>query len=114
MNPKQNELPRDFLPRLKADINRTLAARKKACALREQKIEQDLEQVKVYLNILESQKGNIRLGSKVSRKLEGLFSWKPKINSKNISPRKQQDQLEEHIIEIQKVLVGLISKRFEH
>jgi len=114
MGAREHDIPREVLPRLKDVLNRTLAAYEKSSELREQKIEQDLEQVKVYLNVLENQSDEIKLSPRMSKKLEELFSWEPRAKRKNASHRRQQDQLEDHFIEIQKVLVALISKRYKY
>jgi hypothetical protein len=104
----------DFLSRLKADLEKTMAAYQAVDSLRAKKISQDLEQIKVYLNILENQRDSIKLNGKNSRKINRLLAWKAKTKKKNIAYRKQQDQLEDHFLELQKALVGLISKRFKY
>jgi len=114
MSPREFDISRDYLPRLKADLEKTLTAYRKAAALRARKIEQDTEQIKVYLEILENRRDKIKLSPATSKKLHGVLSWEPKNGRKNATHRKQQDQLEKHFQELQKVLVGLISRRFKY
>jgi glycerophosphoryl diester phosphodiesterase len=114
MGPREYDISRDYLPRLKADIEHTIAAYRKASDLRARKIEQDLEQIKVYFEILEQRRDKVTLSQGASKKLNGVLTWKPKNPRKNPTHRKHQDQLEKHFFEIQKVLVGLISKRFKY
>ncbi len=108
------DISRDYLPRFKKDLEKTLAAYRKATALRAQKIDQDMEQIKVYLDLLESRHDKIKLDPAAVKKLQGVLSWEPKNGRKNSTHRKQQDQLERHFLELQKALVGLISKRFKY
>ena len=61
MTPRELDISRDYLPRLKVDLEKTLTAYRKATALRARKIEQDLEQIKVYLDILENRPDKIKL-----------------------------------------------------
>ena len=106
-----NDMKKDFLSRLQADIAKTIEANKKIIDLRAKKIEQDLEQVKVYLNVLESQK-DIKLNSGATKKLEKVLSWKLKGKAKTYCD--QQSELEKHFLDLQKNLVGLISKKFKY
>jgi hypothetical protein len=110
MNTKEYNIPRDILPRIKADLEKTLAAYGKVTQLRQKKMEQDIEQIKVYLNILENQTNDVTLKNRNAREINRILSWK----EKNTSHRKQQDELEDHFLELQKILVGLISKRFKY
>jgi hypothetical protein len=114
MNSADKEMSWDFLPRLKADLEKTMAAYSRVDQLRAKKIEQDLEQIKVYLNILENQRDTIKLNNKNSRKMSRLLAWKAKAEKKSLPYNKQQDQLEKHLLELQKALVGLISRRFKY
>jgi hypothetical protein len=110
MDTKEYNISRDILPRIKADLENTLAAYGKITQLRQKKMEQDLDQIKVYLNILENQSNSVTLKNRSAQKINRLLSWE----SKNTSHRKRQDELEDHFLELQKILVGLISKRFKY
>jgi hypothetical protein len=114
MQAREYDISGDYLPRLKADIEHTLSDYHKATSLRAKKIEQDMEQIKVYLEILENREGRVKLSPRASRKLQGLLNWRPKTPRRKSTHRKRQDQLEDHFVEIQKALVGLISKRFKY
>jgi hypothetical protein len=110
-NDSNQDIIKDILSRLKADMAKTLEAHKKIVAFQAKKIEQDLEQVHVYLNVLESQK-DIKLDSRAIKKLDKLLSWKPKGKAKTFSDK--QKELERHFLDLQKYLVGLISKKFKY
>jgi hypothetical protein len=114
MRPGDYDISNDYVPRLKADLEKTLLDYQKATTLRAKRMEQDMEQIKVYLDILENRPEFLNLSSSATKKLHDVLSWKPKSTRKNSTHRKQQDQLEEHFLELQKVLVGLISKRFKY
>jgi hypothetical protein len=114
MTPRELDISRDYLPRLKTDLEKTLSAYRKATELRARKMDQDMEQIKVYLDLLENRGDKVKLSPAALKKLQGVLSWEPKNGRKNAMHRKQQDQLEKHFIELQKVMVSLISKRFKY
>jgi hypothetical protein len=103
-------MPKDLLSRLKSELEKTEGAYGKVVSLRAKKIEQDREQIGVYLDILQSEISDIKINAKNSKKIDKVLSWKPK----HKSCRKQQDELENHLLELQKLLVSLISKRFKY
>ena len=110
-NHNNRDMLKDILPRLNADMAKTLESHKKIVDLRTKKIEQDFEQVHVYLNVLENQK-DIKLDSRAIKKLDKVLSWKPKAKAKTYSDK--QRELEKHFLDLQKYLVGLISKKFKY
>jgi hypothetical protein len=114
MGSKEINISRDYLPRLKADLEKTISSYKKATSFRAKKIEQDMEQIKIYLDILENRPDSIKLAPGASKKLRDVLSWQPRDGKRNATHRRQQDQLEKHFLELQKVLVSLISKRFKY
>jgi hypothetical protein len=103
-------MPKDLLNRLRSEIDKTEEAYGKVVSLRAKKIEQDREQIGVYLDILKSELADIKISAKNSKKIDKVLSWKPK----HKSCRKQQDELEKHLLELQNLLVSLISKRFKY
>jgi hypothetical protein len=100
----------NLLARLKSELEKTHEEYCKVISLRSRKIEQDREQIGVYLGILENQLTGIKLNDKISKKIEKVLSWK----MSQRPCRKQQDELETHLLELQKILVNLISKRFKY
>jgi hypothetical protein len=110
--PGDDNHTREILQRIKDDLAKTLEAHKKIELLRAKKLEQDCQQIGVYFDVLESEIKAIRLNSKNSKKIEKILSWKSDPVNKNHN--RQQDQLEDHLIELQKLLVNLISKRFKY
>ena len=104
----------ELLLLLKADLHKTLDTYKKTTADRARKIEQDLEQIRVYFEILEISDRNIDLNARYVRKINRLLSWTKKVSAKNITLKKQQDRFEDHFLEIQKILVDLLSNKFSH
>lgn len=110
--PPDADATREILKRLKDELAKTLEDYKKIVALRTKKIEQDRQQIGVYFDILENEIEGIKLNSKHSKKIDKVLSWKADPVTKSHS--KQQDQLEDHLIELQKLLVNLISKRFKY
>jgi hypothetical protein len=114
MSPRELDISREYLPHLKTDLEKTLSAYRKATALRAKKMDQDMEQIKVYLDLLENRNDKVKLSPAAIKKLHNVLTWEPKNGRKNATHRKQQDQLEKHFVELQKVLVGLISKRFKY
>jgi hypothetical protein len=111
MTRKDQETTKAILPLLKADVQKTLEMYKKTVELRAKKIEQDMEQIKTYVNILENAQ-DAKLNPRVLKKLNKVLSWEMKSQKKTC--RQQQDQIENHFLELQKSLVGLISKRFKY
>jgi hypothetical protein len=110
-NHNNQDMLKNILPRLNADMAKTLEARKRIVDLRAKKIDQDLGQVNVYLNILENQK-DIKLNPRAIKKLDKLLSWKPKGKAKTYADK--QKELEKHFLDLQKFLIGLISKKFKY
>ena len=110
---KRDELDtqKEILRRLKADIDKTLDAHRKIIELQGKKIEQDLEQVRVYLNILETGQ-DVKLNARVLKKLDKVLAWK--LKDRNLAYCETQDKLESHFRDLQKALVGLISKKFKY
>jgi len=103
-------MPKELLNRLKSEFEKTEEAYGKVVSLRAKKIEQDREQIGVYLEILKGELADIKINAKNSKKIDKVLSWK----SKQKSCDKQQDELEKHLLELQKLLVSLISKRFRY
>lgn len=103
-----------LLTSLKENLNQTLLQYKQAAALRAKKMDQDLEQIGVYLKIIEAQCKELKLSPFNMRKFRQLLAWKPRENSNKFAYRKKQDSLEDHFLELQKFLVGIISKKFKY
>jgi uncharacterized tellurite resistance protein B-like protein len=104
----------ELLAAIKEELDRTINSYEQARDLRAKKIEQDLKQVDVYLDILQNRSESARLNERSLRRINGLLTWSPKTRGKQKAYSKQQDQLEKHLIELQKLLVGLLSKRFKY
>ena len=104
----------EILPHLKADLEKTLAEYDKATKLRAQKMLRETEQIKTYLELLESKSDDVKLTGRHLKKLHKLLAWEVRLHKKDLTHRRQQDSLEDHFLELQKVLVGLISRRFKY
>lgn len=104
----------ELLPQLEAEMRKTIAAYHDNAGLRAKKIEQDLKQIEVYLEILQNRAEGAKLTEQNLKRLGKALSWKPKTRGHHKSYRKQQDQFEDHFLEIQKILVGILSKRFKY
>ncbi len=106
--------PRELLHRLKDDLEKTLEAHRAIVDLRSKKLEQDREQFGTYFKILESENEGIKLNPKNTKKIDKVLSWKSKYDHKLQSHSIQQEALEDHLLELQKILVNLLSKRFKY
>ncbi len=102
----------DMLLRLKRELEQTLDVYRKVAALRSKKIEQEREQIEVYLDVLENKLEAVKLNKQQVKRIDKILATKPK--EKHKTHRKQQDQLEDKFLDIQKLLVDLISKRFKY
>ncbi len=114
MAPAAKKSPEELLAGLKAELEEALDAYRKIVSLRAKKIEQEREQVEVYLGVLEDKLEKIRLTKRNLRKIGKVLSPKPKPKGKRETYRRQQDKLEDRFLEIQKLLVNLISKGFKY
>ena len=103
-----------LLASLRDALDKTLEQYRKAAALRAKKMDQDLEQIEVYMKIIETRCKELKLSPHNSRKLRRLLSWKPRASVSKYSYRRHQDALENHFLELQKLLVGIISKKFKY
>jgi hypothetical protein len=110
----EHEMTEELLARLKRELEETLNMYRKVAALRSKKIEQEREQIEVYLDVLENKLEAVKLNKQQVRKIDKLLAIKPKSAGKQKTHRKQQDRLEDRFLEIQKLLVDLISKRFKY
>jgi hypothetical protein len=110
----EHDLTEELLARLKRELEETLDVYRKVAALRSKKIEQEREQIEVYLDILEHRLGVIKLNNQQIKKIDKVLSRKSKPGGKQKAHRKQQDHLEDRFLEIQGLLVELISKRFKY
>jgi hypothetical protein len=104
----------DILLRLKRELEQTLDVYRKVAALRSKKIEQEREQIEVYLDVLENKLEAVKLNKQQVKRIDKILAAKPKPAEEHKTHRKQQDQLEDRFLEIQKLLVDLISKRFKY
>jgi len=104
----------ELLIAIKEELDKTLKAYEQTRDLRAKKIEQDLKQIDVYLDILQNRADSAKLSEQSLRRLNRLLNWSPKTRGKQKAHRKQQDQLEDHFLELQKLLVGLLSKGFKY
>ncbi len=108
------EKTRELLLLIKADLQKTLDIYRKATVDRAKKIEQDLEQINVYFEILESGEKSRTLNARIIKKINRLISWTDKAKTKSTTLKKQQDRFEDHFREIQKTLVILLSNKFKY
>jgi hypothetical protein len=113
MKPKA-EPPQELIRRLKDDLEKTLEAHRTIINFRSKKMEQDREQLGVYFKILESETESIKLNPNISNKINKTLAWKVKFDNKTKNHNKQQEAIEKHFLELQKVLVNLLSKRFKY
>jgi hypothetical protein len=104
----------ELLIHLKADLEQTLADYDKATQLRAKKMIRETEQIRTYIELLENKQDTTDLNSRSLRKLNKILVWQKKPGKKDLTQRKQQDRLEDHFQELQKVLVGLLSRRFKY
>jgi hypothetical protein len=108
-----NDTQKEYMLRLKAEIESTLAAYNEVCELRRKTLEQDIEQIKVYYGVIESQ-SEAKLNPLMVKRLSRLLSKKPKKMTDNHNCREKQDELEKRFLKLQEALVGLISKQFKY
>jgi hypothetical protein len=109
----ENGTQKDYLIRLMAEIEKTVAAYEEATALRQKKIEQEIEQIKVYYDIINNQP-DAKLNSRSASRLDRLLSKTQKSISNKKNCREKQDKLERRFLKLQESLVGLISKQFKY
>jgi|WetSurMetagenome_2_1015567.scaffolds.fasta_scaffold155649_2 hypothetical protein len=108
-----NDTQKEFMLKLKAEIESTLAAYSEVSELRRKTLEQDIEQTKVYYGVIESQP-EAKLNPLMAKRISRLISKKPKKMTDNHSCRDKQDELEKRFLKLQEALVGLISKQFKY
>jgi hypothetical protein len=108
------EPPQELIRRLKDDLEKTLEAHRTIINFRARKMEQDREQLGVYFKILESETEGIKLNSNILNKINKTLAWNAKVDNKIKKHSEQQDAIEKHLLELQKVLVNLLSKRFKY
>lgn len=104
---------KEYLFRLSAELDKTLAAYREVIALRQKTIEQDMEQIKVYCDIIEKQP-DLKLNPMSARRLNRLLSKDSLSMSGNVTSREKQDELEGHFLKLQEALVSLISRQFKY
>jgi hypothetical protein len=111
---KNMKIVDEILPQLKADLEKTLVEYEKAAKMRAIKMTRETEQIKTYVELLESKSEEVTFNGRSLRRLNKLLAWQKKSRRKDLAHRKQQDRLEDHFQELQKVLVGMLSKRFKY
>jgi hypothetical protein len=109
----EHDMSEELLSRLKRELEETLHGYRKAAELRSKKIEQEREQIEVYVDLLENKLEMIKLNRHQIKKIDKVLSRKSKI-AKISGARRKQDLLEDRFLELQKLLVNLLSKRFKY
>jgi hypothetical protein len=81
--------------------------------LRRKTLEQEIEQIKIDYNVIESHP-QARLNPFMAKRLSRLLSKKLKKMTGNHSCSEKQEELESRFLKLQEALVGLISKQFKY
>ena len=113
MSADGNKTQIDFMLEIKAEIEKTLDDYDNVLNLRRKTLEQDIEQIKVYYEIIQKQP-QTNLNPKLIRRITNVLKKKNNISSGMLNCSKRQELLEKRFLLLQDALVGLISKQFKY
>jgi len=104
---------KDFMLEIQAEIDKTLQDYRDVIELRQKTLEQDIEQIKVYCDIIQQQP-QTSLNPILAGKINRLLAKKSREITDKSSCREKQNELEKRFLSLQEALVGLISKQFKY